>query len=102
MGDMSPVVAMEGDTLSTTSEHAPVFSFHGSDTAGRPKWMAFPCQGQPPRGTCQIALRPEQKNAVGASWRWDGNREAPTITPSINCEKICGWHGYITAGKFSP
>ncbi len=39
-------------------------------------------------------------------WAWDGNRDRPTITPSINCisEKDgnptggCGWHGFITAG----
>ncbi len=39
-------------------------------------------------------------------WGWDGNRDRPTLTPSINClaEKDgkptggCGWHGFITAG----
>ncbi len=50
----------------------------------------------------QIALRPHHKNAVGASWQWDGNREKPTITPSINCEKVCGWHGFIVGGEFKP
>jgi hypothetical protein len=37
---------------------------------------------------------------------WDGNKECPTLTPSINCitEKDgkptggCGWHGFITHG----
>ena len=40
-------------------------------------------------------------------WGWDGNRERPTVTPSINClaEKDgkpaggCGWHGFITKGE---
>ena len=39
-------------------------------------------------------------------WKWDGNVERPTLTPSINCvaEKGgkptggCGWHGHITNG----
>jgi hypothetical protein len=39
-------------------------------------------------------------------WKWDGNLERPSITPSINClsEKDGkpaggrGWHGYITEG----
>ncbi len=42
-------------------------------------------------------------------WGWDGNRDRPTLTPSINCiaEKDgkptggCGWHGwhgFITSG----
>lgn len=30
-------------------------------------------------------------------WLWDGNREAPTISPSINI--IGMWHGYIRNGK---
>lgn len=30
-------------------------------------------------------------------WEWDGNREAPTLTPSINI--LVKWHGYMTAGK---
>jgi hypothetical protein len=42
-------------------------------------------------------------------WKWDGNRESPTLTPSINCitEKDgkptggCGWHGVITNGEFA-
>jgi len=34
-------------------------------------------------------------------WKWDGNREAPTVTPSILHNKgVCGWHGYLTAGMF--
>lgn len=32
------------------------------------------------------------------TWKWDGNFEAPTLTPSINCVSGCGWHGYLTAG----
>lgn len=39
-------------------------------------------------------------------WAWNGDRDRPTITPSINClsEKDgmptggCGWHGFITTG----
>jgi hypothetical protein len=42
-------------------------------------------------------------------WKWNGDRVAPTITPSINCLAHkpddpsvkyagCGWHGYITNG----
>lgn len=35
------------------------------------------------------------------SWTWDGNREAPTCTPSILQSGLpCKWHGYLTAGEF--
>ncbi len=32
------------------------------------------------------------------AWQWDGNLEAPTLSPSI---KILpnGWHGYLRNGK---
>ncbi len=31
------------------------------------------------------------------AWQWDGNREAPTLTPSINV--IGRWHGWLREGK---
>ena len=30
-------------------------------------------------------------------WNWNGNREFPTITPSINV--VGRWHGFLTNGK---
>jgi hypothetical protein len=30
-------------------------------------------------------------------WGWDGNTEAPTLTPSISVPGY--WHGYLRAGK---
>ena len=54
----------------------------------------------------QFVKRPEKgKSNI---WAWDGNRENPTITPSINCVTTdeegkptggCGWHGFITNGE---
>jgi len=36
-------------------------------------------------------------------WQWDGNKESPTITPSILVEIVPnwnpGWHGFLTNGK---
>lgn len=32
-------------------------------------------------------------------WTWNGNRERPTVTPSI-LQMRCGWHGYLTDGEF--
>lgn len=34
------------------------------------------------------------------SWKWDGNREKPTVTPSILHMEGCRWHGYLRAGVF--
>lgn len=45
-------------------------------------------------------------------WTWDGNREAPTLTPSLGCYPTRGkassigmdgvyhWHGHLRAGVF--
>ena len=74
------------------------FEFIGDGGDGKPKWMRFQCQGYP-KAECMIALRPHQKNSQGASWEWDGNREKPTITPSINCANC--WHGFIRNGTVS-
>lgn len=39
----------------------------------------------------------EKPNAWGAVWQWDGNVEAPTITPSVNHVGRC--HYFIRAGR---
>lgn len=41
----------------------------------------------------------QNQNGGQAQWGWDGNRENPTFTPSVNCEKACGWHGYVRNGR---
>jgi len=82
------------------------FGSPGQDASERPKWLRFGCPRG--RGECMVALRP-QTFSNGAGWAWDGNREAPTLTPSINClaekdgKKLggCGWHGFLRNGEFS-
>lgn len=53
---------------------------------------------------------PIVKDAKFSGWAWDGNRECPTLTPSISASAHVeggapnnfyeAWHGYLTAGKF--
>ena len=82
------------------------FDIHEASLEGYPGTSAsimFVC----PNGKrCGVPLGPEFVNGKRPVWKWDGNRAAPTITPSINCiaEKDgkptggCGWHGFITNG----
>lgn len=36
-------------------------------------------------------------------WNWNGDRERPTLTPSILQSGLpCKWHGYLTDGEFRP
>jgi len=32
------------------------------------------------------------------SWEWDGNRESPTLSPSIQRTTDCRWHGWLRDG----
>jgi hypothetical protein len=68
--------------------------FKDEDTPGKPEFFTFKC----PKAdrTCGWLMI---RGASGdrPSWEWDGNRERPTFTPSVDC-KGC-WHGYIRAGR---
>lgn len=48
-------------------------------------------------GKTDIPRDGQNQNGGQAQWDWDGNREAPTFTPSINC--LGCWHGYIRNGR---
>lgn len=62
--------------------------------------IAFYCPNGKNR-ICEIPLTlgPAQAAVEDRRWHWDGNMEAPTITPSIGCESRCGWHGNIINGE---
>ncbi len=47
-------------------------------------------------------LRLIRSDADGSGWRWDGNREQPTLTPSIRHLDRCKWHGFLRAGVWEP
>ena len=60
--------------------------------------IVFGCPRRP-GSSCSVPVKGEALPNGAGPWGWDGNLEAPTITPSINCVGGCGWHGFITAGK---
>lgn len=43
-----------------------------------------------------LPIRPQQ--APGPSWEWDGNRERPTLNPSVLQVGGCQWHGWLRNG----
>lgn len=45
-----------------------------------------------------ITIRPA--GTERPSWEWDGNKEKPTLQPSLLMKTPCGWHGYLRAGNF--
>jgi hypothetical protein len=40
---------------------------------------------------------PQGQNGGIAQWDWNGDRNSPTFTPSVNCGSC--WHGYIRDGR---
>lgn len=53
-------------------------------------------------GTTIIPVSPNAMEGK-PNWQWDGNREAPTLSPSIlvhaNPGWSDGWHGFLRDGK---
>ncbi len=77
---------------------------HGETAPGEEAYFSFRCPRYGHRcGDLVIAGRSSLKrdgqnqNGGTAQWDWDGNREAPTFSPSINCGRC--WHGYIEGGR---
>jgi hypothetical protein len=69
------------------------------DDGERRIWLRLPCGH-----ACALPINNKR------GWAWDGNEDAPTLTPSIMCltptllkaDGKCGWHGYMTAGELRP
>lgn len=58
--------------------------------------IAFNC----PCGCGREGYLPLDPSSPGPRWDWDGNREAPTLTPSVLFKGGCEWHGFLTAGEW--
>jgi hypothetical protein len=46
-----------------------------------------------------LPLKPARpRKTPDTAWEFDGNREKPTLTPSVHCHGH--WHGFIRAGRY--
>lgn len=65
--------------------------------------LRHPVRDEGGRGeVCHLYLRTKDKpNAQTPCWDWDGNRESPTVSPSIRVWDGKGdqWHGYLRQGN---
>jgi hypothetical protein len=71
---------------------------------GKPRNFSFACpHGNGRCGKLLIAEGPHSsrhgvnQNGLRAQWHWNGDRERPTFSPSVNCFDC--WHGYIENGR---
>lgn len=56
-----------------------------------------------PCGCGNESWLPVDREIGMGGWRWDGNREKPTLTPSVfNTGMPCKWHGWLRAGEWVP
>lgn len=74
----------------------PAGAFEVETLASGQRLFWFKCPGAC-KSIVPIALRPVV-NGAQQSWEWDGNDQAPTLTPSIN--HVGCWHGWLTGGEF--
>lgn len=55
------------------------------------------CVGLLIAGRTPLKRDGQGKNGGVPMWDFDGNAEAPTFTPSVNCGSC--WHGFIERGR---
>jgi hypothetical protein len=94
---MTAVRATIVDDIDDATDVPGAIEFVGHKDAAGTAGLAFMC----PCGCGRegyLPFRPEPS----PSWEWDGNREAPTLKPSIQQVGGCKWHGWLTAGVFEP
>lgn len=65
-------------------------------------WLVMSC---PKKAWCEVPIqhgKESESGPRGRVWGWDGNVDAPTITPSVGCDNAprCGQHRVITNGKW--
>ncbi len=68
------------------------FCWHITEDGNRVLQLIIPRPG----GQCFSEWPINHHNDCGATWRWDGNIENPSITPSLNAVHI--WHGFVRDG----
>lgn len=67
---------------------------------GSYRTLMLPCPHGTEDGCCTFSVRAGVPHS-GVTWRFDGPPDAPTVTPSIDCQ-VCGWHGHVVAGELRP
>jgi hypothetical protein len=93
-----PMRRTAGDEVPETEDAPGTFCWRrqgpGQGTPGG-RYLLYVCPRQ--QDYCGVPIAPHQL-PNGAKWQHDGNDDAPTLTPSVNCVGGCGWHGFIQRG----
>ena len=109
------MIRMTRDSRDVWPEDVPrgTFDIECNGLVGRPAVTAHIFYVCPNGRRCGVFLGPQFEARPSKDqpnvWAWDGNLDAPTITPSIDCRALteegkpagCGWHGFIRAGMMT-
>ena len=88
-----PVKATLCEDIDAVRATPGAFEFY-RDAQGDPAGMIYACPcGCGAQGALRFRPRPSP------SWQWDGNREAPTLTPSVH--HVGHWHGWLRKGVWT-
>ena len=91
----APVKAVAVQSLSDASASPGAYKF-GSRPDGR-LWLNYICPcGCGRLGGVQISVDGQRPRV----WAWDGNRDVPTLSPSIQHMDDCRWHGWLRNGEW--
>lgn len=71
-----------------------IWSHNMSD--GEPSCILFVC----PCGCGDLTGVPVRPAPQGPHWNWNGDKDKPTLTPSLQRLDNCKWHGFLTDGEF--
>ena len=61
-----------------------------------PARFGFECPKHPGRMCSGLLIRGQGHDVPNRTWTWNGDREKPTFSPSINCVQCS--HGFIENG----
>lgn len=89
---MSSLAAVQVEDLFDEDKPKPPGSYQFSASED---YLLFVC----PCGCGSTACLSLDRAKQTPAWTWDGNRDQPTLHPSIRQMK-CGWHGWLRAGQW--
>ena len=71
------------------------------DQSGKVTSLAFICPCGCGRTRCIQVSEPLNGSHGRRIWGWNGDREKPTVRPSILDVGSCEYHGWLTDGQFT-
>ena len=80
-----------------TKEHLYLFLRYPISDDEWNKWYGFSREEAPEFNRGDVVSLPLSGDNTKPVWQWDGDRNFPTLTPSINV--IGRWHGWLREGQ---